>query len=765
MGKGSRNRQNHFQEKMDNPQKYVKKSKKQAPKWLGSAIALAVAVAILIGVGAYIVVSNGIVKRGRVLIESQTGKYDLNQQMITYLAWQNQYLNAYYYYLYCQYGIQEDTYGITKTYSSGDEYAIVAAQSAVQNQFRDSVDSMLDQLVAYVAVCDEAHRNGVKLTKEDKTSVDEGVQQLKDMQKNYGYADLNTFLKIAMGEGMRKGDIEDALEIVALYNKYCTEMQVSYEKAVTVADLDAYRDANPEDFFKIDYLTYTADDEDFAKELAACQNAEEFKALVLKYHFDKNYKTSYNKFTTQVAAADDLASVSGKINSENGNALTEALDRIGAEAAKDYTKDAEGLNEDLSKYLFDSTRKQYDTATVVTDDGVYLVAFLSEAASTETVNARIKFFAFAEGDTHGEDAKFKENILTHLTESKKDEPKLPTVDYKKASEKAADLKSALEADGADVAELMKAQDAKTVTGVTSSTATTTLPKAVRDAVVEKTVKDGDVLSISDSGIYYVACVDKSESGNLDVTYATLKSDVYYQIIDDLTESLDDVYPTDTVASYKAEAEDDTFDAWISELKAEGKYESARTEFETKYFEKTAEDKKTYNVYMVVKNEMATDTPMYLDTATVVGGGYYKYTTEQHAEEAKNALETLQGKTNVDLINALSTLGSTNASSSIRESSVSDEEAKEWLFSADRVANEIATITAEDGKSTYVIAFTEKMMAWQSAAKSSYVSEKVESWMDELAKEYTVNEKVLDKFGEPTTTTETTGTTAEETTAA
>ena len=214
MGKGSRNRQNHFQEKMDNPQKYAKKNTKQAPKWLGSAIALAVVVAILIGVGAYIVSSNGLIKRGRVLIESQTGKYDLNQQMITYLAWQNQYLNAYYYYLYCQYGIQEDTYGITKTYSSGDEYAIVAAQSAIQNQFRDSVDSMIDQLVAYVAVCDEAYRNGVKLTKEDKESVEEGVQQLKDMQKNYGYADLNTFLKIAMSDGMRKGDVEDALEMV-----------------------------------------------------------------------------------------------------------------------------------------------------------------------------------------------------------------------------------------------------------------------------------------------------------------------------------------------------------------------------------------------------------------------------------------------------------------------------------------------------------------------------------------------------------------------
>ena len=91
--------------------------------------------------------------------------------------------------------------------------------------------------------------------------------------------------------------------------------------------------------------------------------------------------------------------------------------------------------------------------------------------------------------------------------------------------------------------------------------------------------------------------------------------------------------------------------------------------------------------------------------------------------------------------------------------------KEWLFSADRTANEVTTITAEDGKSTYVVVFTEKMAAWESAAKSAYVSDKVETWMDDLSKNYTAKEKVLAKLGEPTTTAAETATdTAEETTA-
>ena len=763
MGKGNRNRQNHYMDKLDNPKKYEKKNKKQAPQWLGSAVALLIVAAILIGVGAYIVVGNGMVKRGRVLIESQTGKYDLNQQMVTYLAWQSQYLNAYYYYLYCSYGIQEDTYGITSTYSSADEYALVAAKSAVESQFRDCVDEMLDQLIAYVAVCDEAHRNGVKLDDEDLTSVDDGVQQLKDLQSNYGYQTLGDFLSFFMGDGMKKSDVEKALKMVALYNKYCTEVQVGFEKVVTVADLETYRDANPESFFKVDYLTFAAEDKAFAEELAACKTAEEFKALVLKHHLDENYKTIYNKYTTQEDAANGLASISGKINGENGNALTEALDALGAEAAKDFTKADTTLNADLSKWLFDTARKQYDTATVPTEDGIYIVAFLSAEANAETVNARYKHLPFVEGETHGEDQKFKETVYTHITESKKDEPTLPTVDYKKASDKAADLKKALEAEGADVAALMQAQNAKTVTGVLSTTPTTKVPKVVRDAVVAKDVKEGQVLSISDSGTYYVARIDKIADGGTDVTYATVKSDLYYQIIDDITTSLDKVYPTDTAATYKAEPKADSFEAWISEVKEAGKFVSARAENETKFFEKTEKDVTTYNVYMVVKNKMATDSPMYLDTETVVGGGYYQYTTEKHAEEAKDALNTLKDKTNVDLLNALSTLGSTNASNSIRESSVTEKAVKEWLFSADRTANEVTTVTSEDGKSTYVVAFTEKMTAWESSAKSGYVSEKVDEWRDGLTKDYTAKEKVLAKFGEPTTTAANTGS-AEETTA-
>ncbi|MBQ1254819.1 MAG: hypothetical protein IIX91_03450 [Clostridia bacterium] len=55
------------------------------------------------------------------------------------------------------------------------------------------------------------------------------------------------------------------------------------------------------------------------------------------------------------------------------------------------------------------------------------------------------------------------------------------------------------------------------------------------------------------------------------------------------------------------------------------------------------------------------------------------------------------------------------------------------------------------------AFVEKMPAWQSAAKINYVNKQLSDWIDGLKKEYTVNEKALDKIGAPSTTAATTTT--------
>ncbi len=777
MGKGNRNRENHLSQRTVNTQKVSKKNQKKVSEWLPPIVALVIVVALIIGVAASLLVDNGFIKRGRVLVESKTGKFDVNQQMATYIAWNSQYQNAYYYYYYCQMGIYQDT-TVTSTYKSAADYALSAAQYATAYQLRDSVDDAMNSILTYVAVADAAWKAGVRLDDKDKESVNAGIEELGNIQTSLGYTTLNGFLNAAMGGGMKKGDVKDALELMAMYNKYATMIQVDFEEAATLADITKFRDENPGDYFKVDYLTYEADTKEFADKLMAeATNAEEFKQMVLTYHAEKNYKDIYNQLTTHKEAADLLSKIQGKTDANESTALSDALDEIGAGEKTDYNKDDEELNEDLSTWLFNTSRKQYDTATVATDDGIYVIAFLSASAATgevKTVSARSVFVAFEEGNTYGEgeklDDKFKENILTYISESKKDEPSYPDISkfgYQMASDQASDFEKLVKAEGADIAALMEEYDGVKKTGVTSSTAESVLPTAIRNEVVKSTVEVNDILKTSADNVHYVIYVTAIQDSKVDLTYASFEGDLYYQIINSLTAEVDEVYPKDTAANYKADAEKDTFEAWISELTEGEGFASARQEFDKKYFEKTVKEEKVWNVYMAVKNEKATDSLMYLDTTVVVNGGYLLFDKDDHAGEAAKALETLKGNNYTDLLNALTALDSKATTSVIKADDESlDKNLKEWLFSDARTEkNTVGTVTNAAGNGTYVAVFVEKSLAWENSAKTAYVTDQMQKWAEELSADYAPRQKALNKLGEPTTTQETTAATTASDTAA
>ncbi|MBE6553440.1 MAG: hypothetical protein E7666_03760 [Ruminococcaceae bacterium] len=756
MGKGSRNRQLHFQDKLENPQKY--KEKKKAPKWLGSAIALTLAIVILVGIVASAVIDSGIIKRNRVIFESQTGKFDVTQPMATYLAWQEQYSTWYYYWYYCSYYGQKDETGLVSTFSYPDAFAQALAKLSIQETLRDCVDDVLDTLKIYIAVCDEADRKGIKLDSEDQAEIDKTITELKSMQQNFGYTSFKAFLKDNMGNGMKESDIRKALEMVTLYTKYTSIMQVEYEKVVTPGDLATFRDENPDDYYKVDYLTFAADNEDLAKELIACTTAEEFKALVLNNHLNKNYKTAFNKFTTLVETNEVLASIKDLTDTDTSKKLTEKLDELGADAVKEI-KAEDALvknNKELSSWLLNKSRKQYEKNVFVVENGVYLIVIMSEEGSTEKASVRLKFYEYVEGTTFEGDENFKENILKYITESKKDTPSYPTVTYKKAADKANALKTELEAKDAKIAEILKANNASEQKDVTSSsTSTSKLPKAVITAATASSVKAGKVLIANDGNTYYTIYVSDVTDKKYDISFVTFVGDTYYQIIDDLTASLNKVYPTEQTKNYVSEPEKDSFEAWMSETVKDQGMTSARKEFDTKYFKVTKDKVDTYNAYIIL------NTPLYLDTEVVVKGGYLKFSKDDFAKLANDALNTIKDKTDLDLLNALSALDSTNAkvSTAIKEDTVKtlDEELHKWLFSADRKANDSAVITAKDGKSAYVAVFSEKAELWASTAKTNYVTEQLKEWADGLAEKYTASESVLNKLGQPTPEETTSGT--------
>ena len=453
MGKGSRNRQIHQQDKAENPQKYKpKKIRKPMPKWATTAICVVLLIGVLFGVGAYIFNRYGIIERNRIIIESKTGEFDVTQQIATYVAWQNIYYEASMEWMYMKYGLLEDTYGVTKqnadTYIEQEQYALAMAQTYLDTNLRDAIDASIETLKELVAVCDEAYLNNVTLNEIDEQSVQDSIDSLTEMAVSYNFYDLTDFLTQNMFYGMRESDVRTAVEMSTLYNKYKTLIQVEFEMAITPADIVAFRDAHPEDFYKIDYLTFTTNNETLAKDLTADSvlNADQFKELILEDHFKNNYKTAYNKYVTQAEVTADYNSIKKLSDSAEKKELSDKLDELGVNPVKTYEASADN-DEALEKWLFDTARKQYDTATFTNKaaDGIYLVAFYSAEANKETVEARVLFRPFVEGDTYGEDTAFKTNILTYLKELKKDSTNFPEVSYKDATKKGNELKEECEA--------------------------------------------------------------------------------------------------------------------------------------------------------------------------------------------------------------------------------------------------------------------------------------------------------------------------------
>ena len=91
MGKGRRNRERNLQDRLTSPVAKNLKNKKKSgtPSWLPSAIAILVVVVILLPLIISGVQESGFFPRHRILIESQTGDFDVNQQMATFIAWES----------------------------------------------------------------------------------------------------------------------------------------------------------------------------------------------------------------------------------------------------------------------------------------------------------------------------------------------------------------------------------------------------------------------------------------------------------------------------------------------------------------------------------------------------------------------------------------------------------------------------------------------------------------------------------------------------
>ena len=87
-----------------------------------------------------------------------------------------------------------------------------------------------------------------------------------------------------------------------------------------------------------------------------------------------------------------------------------------------------------------------------------------------------------------------------------------------------------------------------------------------------------------------------------------------------------------------------------------------------------------------------------------------------------------------------------------KSDITDENLKNWLFDANRQADNVEIIKAADGKGYYLAVFSSSEQAWTRNARSGWVNEAFEAHIQTLVGDYKINDEAMAKVEGVITTT-------------
>ncbi len=553
MGKGNRNRTGRDDEWLSLSSSAPAKNKKARPrkplpKWVVPLISIVLAVAIVAGVALFAMNNNGFFKRVNVLVKSQTsGAYSINQQMAYFLVW-----NYYYEQASETWDYYEDLgYSSIMSYVVGAstkmDYCWGQSMTAAQNKLNTTIASST-LLQSYVALCDYGQKNNLKLTKEEKSeAISDMYMLLRSRAYDYydyladngysvtpsnvyygNYLEFGRWWKTVFGSDFKESDMEKSAVVLALSNKVLSQWQNDKWEATDAA---AEKLANPDRYYKTDYVSYSTTDAAVAALLAEVRTEEQLKDLLVNHYVENNYLELYNKYASGRAdeAAEVLSNLKGKESVAEQQA---ALDLYGL-TLTEYTEGDETLNEKVSDWMFSSARVGFDATQIKLEDRI-IVVVLEGTDPVEEPEATEEAGETGEAEESGETeaGEGSEETGEEVTEPKKVKAALYTVNYLEldedgmnklkntvrialnltddetlehyhsAEDQAEEFADALEAEGADIDALLA--DATNWQGIEKNAEG--VPEAILEEVFALAVEKGDVLTVADGEKIHVVYV-------------------------------------------------------------------------------------------------------------------------------------------------------------------------------------------------------------------------------------------------------------------
>lgn len=422
MGKGNRSRQDRAFETVNNTEYEA------APKntKLITTIATAAVACILVACLALsAVVNTGVLLRSRNV--AKTDNFSASGSVAAYLIYsQAQEMAA----LYQQYGMNTTV-------------AQILSQS-----FDSMAENTMSQLRQMLILSEYAKKNNISLSDDDKEAIDSYIGSIAEAASSNLYS-TGAYIKLMYGAGVNEKDIREALELNYLANAAYKALEKEFEAQVTEDAVKKYMDEHVDQFYMVDYLSYTftaeltaagaeATEEEkaayeadktalkaLADKLAAAKTADEFKAAAADYIVNtvasEKFDELYAKEALTEAPAEDVR------KADKANVLALVLKSLTSEDEVKFEKSADDAYNNALEEIFDALKKDANTAytALLTEDEYHYapdteedkIAEIDKWLFGETTKAGDTKVITSEGDKKSTYTAYLMTETSHLDES------------------------------------------------------------------------------------------------------------------------------------------------------------------------------------------------------------------------------------------------------------------------------------------------------------------------------------------------------------
>ena len=449
MGKGNRSRQDRAFETVNNTEYEAAPKNTKLITTIATAAVACILVACLV---LSAVVNTGILLRSRNV--AKTDNFSASGSVAAYLIYsQAQEMAA----LYQQYGMNYSVAQILDT------------------SFDSMAENTMSQLRQMLILSEYAKKNNISLSDDDKEAIDSYIGSIAEAASSNLYS-TGAYIKLMYGAGVNEKDIREALELNYLANAAYKALEKEFEAQVTEDAVKKYMDEHVDQFYMVDYLSYTftaeltaagaeATEEEkaayeadktalkaLAEKLAAAKTADEFKAAAADYIVNtvasETFDELYAKEALTEAPAEDV------LKADKANVLALVLKSLTSEDEVKFEKSADDAYNNALEEIFDELCTDAETAyTDLVSEGVYhyapdteedKIAEIDKWLFDETTKAGDTKVITSEGDKKSTYTAYLMTETSHLDESEtKDvahilvqfESKKPT-DEEKAAAKA-----------------------------------------------------------------------------------------------------------------------------------------------------------------------------------------------------------------------------------------------------------------------------------------------------------------------------------------